>query len=167
MIGDVTEGGLWITDGTPDETAPLRDQLGHVIDGYVSIRSSTGDGRVLFTREGPDSSHAVWITDGTPGGTRLVKDLQPSEFLHYAFAPVTRGNQQPPNFRILHGRLARKSRRASPPCFAQLARSVRRGVAGTARARQSRPVPLQGERSESALPQRSDPLAATRVAAGN
>lgn len=66
---DATDGvhpvTVWVTDGTPRGTRPLRADLGGA-GAMVELR-----GRVLFTRRGGQ----LWTTDGTHAGTTLVARL--------------------------------------------------------------------------------------------
>jgi len=67
---------LWVTDGTPGGTAPLKDI-------YAGSASSNPGGFIVFKGKAffsaQDASHGteMWVTDGTTAGTTLFKDILP------------------------------------------------------------------------------------------
>ncbi|MBM1399840.1 hypothetical protein JQT63_19360, partial [Sulfitobacter mediterraneus] len=69
---------LWVSDGTEDGTALLRDINPDASSGPIG-QTALGDGRVVFAaKSGTDLGYELWITDGTAVGTQLVKDINPT-----------------------------------------------------------------------------------------
>jgi ELWxxDGT repeat protein len=65
----VTDGKLWVTDGTPAGTFILSDTL-----MYENMGGLLGD-KYIFAAKSPNLGSELWITDGTVAGTKLVKDI--------------------------------------------------------------------------------------------
>lgn len=69
---------LWLTDGTPKGTGPIRgfDLAGALVQP-VSMAPVGGGEALVFA--GPDGlgGHEPWITDGTAAGTRLLEEIRP------------------------------------------------------------------------------------------
>ena len=69
---------LWVSDGTEDGTALLRDINPDDSSNPIG-QTALGDGRVVFAaKSGTDLGYELWITDGTAVGTQLVKDINPT-----------------------------------------------------------------------------------------
>jgi ELWxxDGT repeat protein len=70
---------LYTTDGTAEGTFVLAgpaQHVNHVADGAAAL----GDGRFVFAAG--DQTHGIelWISDGTVAGTRLLKEINPTEY---------------------------------------------------------------------------------------
>ncbi|MEA2600557.1 MAG: hypothetical protein QOF89_1549 [Acidobacteriota bacterium] len=70
---------LWISDGTPANTALLKD-ANPGFDGSAPFNLVPFAGRVLFRASDDTHGMELWATDGTTAGTVLVKDVAPGPF---------------------------------------------------------------------------------------
>ena len=72
---------LWRTDGTREGTHRLLDSTGAVTiqtPPHVDLLAPAPGG-LFFTASIGEAFQELWFTDGTPEGTRLVKDLHPTD----------------------------------------------------------------------------------------
>jgi len=70
---------LWVTDGTPAGTHPVRDIQPGI--GPSDPRELTAAGGLLyFTADDGEHGRELWVSDGTEAGTRIVDDLNPGGF---------------------------------------------------------------------------------------
>ncbi|MBI5853487.1 MAG: hypothetical protein HZB39_20955 [Planctomycetes bacterium] len=65
-----SQRGLFVSDGTPSGTLPLR--LGVHEPRYLTV----ADGRLFFSATTPAAGREPWVSDGTPQGTHMVTDLR-------------------------------------------------------------------------------------------
>lgn len=72
---------LWISGGTPESTALLKDIYpgpeSSTLGDCSRFMSLSGRPSVAFAATSPDTGRELWVTDGTPEGTRLRADLIP------------------------------------------------------------------------------------------
>src|SRR5262249_5020792 len=73
---DGTTGNeLWVTDGTPAGTTPLKDINPN---GYADPKDLVAQGSyVYFTADDGTTGRELWRTDGTADGTIRLADLYP------------------------------------------------------------------------------------------
>lgn len=65
---------LWVSDGTSDGTALVRDIRPGVASSAPSALTRVGT-RVFFSANDGTHGRELWVSDGTAAGTRLVKDV--------------------------------------------------------------------------------------------
>jgi len=70
---------LWVTDGTAEGTALLKDIALGKTSSFPSSLVRVGD-QVWLTADDGDHGRELWVTDGTPDGTRLAVELAPGPF---------------------------------------------------------------------------------------
>lgn len=63
-------GHLWVSDGTPGGTGPVKDSQGAAIENASDIAAFGG--RLTFLRRGEDSGLEIWTTDGSPAQARRL-----------------------------------------------------------------------------------------------
>ena len=90
---NLSNGEVWITDGTEIGTKPITDVLPSdtsEVKGFSFIKFD--DKRSLFTVEKIGGESEVWITDGTESGTKQATDLIPEGvFVSSDFASLGNG----------------------------------------------------------------------------
>jgi len=72
---------FWITDGTPEGTALIRDLATGDRDLNPGSNLVVSQNRLFFTRTDyeNDTGNELWVTDGTEEGTHIVKDINLGE----------------------------------------------------------------------------------------
>lgn len=87
---------LYITDGTASGTLPLCDlSFNYPASEETSSSIMNGkelNGKYYFSAETAAEGAELWVTDGTRAGTKMVKDLYPTNFSSF-----------PKNFELLNG----------------------------------------------------------------
>jgi ELWxxDGT repeat protein len=80
FLGNTTGEGAepWVTDGTVAGTTLLGDVMPARLSSNPRYFTPMGNGKVLFTAEGPIHGEELWMSDGTAAGTRLHSDIHPN-----------------------------------------------------------------------------------------
>jgi ELWxxDGT repeat protein len=65
------EGGIWKTDGTPENTNLIRT-FASTVSELLPV-----DGKLFFVADDAIHGKEVWVTDGTSTGTELAADVRP------------------------------------------------------------------------------------------